>query len=258
MDDLILGYDTVLYSGGNLSGLQLWQGENLPLSPAGTGRIRYNPVTGRIEFSENGAAYTTPGLAAAGWIRSGTIVRLGVATDTVAIGAAAMVGTEKERIVGLLRLDDLSNEAAGLELTNGDLLGVSLAHTGRLIYNVAADRFEFSENGGPYTAFGTMTSAVHEQLRQLIHFIDEGPATGFASGAYREVTGTLYPTAIVWYDSAAPGHKKIVEKLITWTDVLPTTIVWNMYNAAGVLLATVTDIITYAGVYETHRTRLIT
>ena len=257
MFDVLLGYDTVLYSGGNLKGLQLWQGDNVPLSPPDTGRIRYNKSTGRIEFSENGGVYTTPGLAAAGWVRVGSVVRLGVMTDTVAIGATGMVGSEKERIVGLLRIDDLANEKGGIELTNGDLLGVSLAHTGRIRYNLVTDQFEVSQNGSAYGPLGTLDPATHETLRQLIHFIDEGPANGFLSGAYREVTGTLYPTAITWYDSAAPGHKKIVEKLITWTGVLPTTIAWNMYDATGALIATVTDIITYSGVYETHRTRLI-
>jgi len=192
MFDVLLGYDTVLYSGGNLKGLQLWQGDNVPLSPPDTGRIRYNKSTGRIEFSENGGVYTTPGLAAAGWVRVGSVVRLGVMTDTVAIGATGMVGSEKERIVGLLRIDDLANEKGGIELTNGDLLGVSLAHTGRIRYNLVTDQFEVSQNGSAYGPLGTLDPATHETLRQLIHFIDEGPANGFLSGAYREVTGTLY------------------------------------------------------------------
>ena len=243
---------------GKLKAVELREGDAITVSNVDSGRIRYNTVTGRIEFSENGGAWATPGPSAAGWVRTGTVVNLAFITDTVAIGAVGMFGTEKERIVGLLRIDDLANESAGIELTNGDLLGVSLVHTGRIRYNLVTDLLEVSTNGGAYVPLGTLDPGTHEALRQLIHFIDEGPANGFASGAYKEITGTLYPTAIVWYDSAAPGHKKIVEKLITWTDVLPTTIVWNMYNAAGVLLATVTDIITYAGVYETHRTRLIT
>ncbi len=38
-----------------------------------------------------------------GWKLVGTIVSLSVATNTVAIGADAMVGTEKLRVVGLER-----------------------------------------------------------------------------------------------------------------------------------------------------------
>lgn len=104
---------------------------------------------------------------------------------------------------------------------------------------------------------GGISEAQHKALRQLIHFIDEGPAEGFASGAYREVTGGIFPTAIIWYDSAGEGKKKIVEQLITWTGVVPTTIVWKIYDAAEVLLATVTDSIVYTGISEASRTRTI-
>jgi hypothetical protein len=105
---------------------------------------------------------------------------------------------------------------------------------------------------------GTGISAeAHKVLRQLIHFIDNGPAEGFASGAYREITGTTFPTAVVWYTDAGVSKKKIVEKLITWTGSLPTTITWKVYDASEVLLATVTDTITYAGVFEISRTRAI-
>lgn len=104
---------------------------------------------------------------------------------------------------------------------------------------------------------GAITAATHAALRQLIHFISSGPAEGFASGAYREITGTVFPTAIVWYDQAGVGKKKIVEKGIAWTGSLPTTITWKVYDASEVLLATVVDTISYSGAFETHRTRTI-
>ena len=106
-------------------------------------------------------------------------------------------------------------------------------------------------------ASGGMTEAQHKAIRHLIHFIDNGPAEGFASGAYREVTGTVFPTAVVWYDKSGEGKKKIVEQLITWTGVNATTVVWKIYDATETLLATVTDAITYSGVFETSRTRTI-
>ena len=104
---------------------------------------------------------------------------------------------------------------------------------------------------------GGLSEEAHKILRQLIHFIDNGPAEGFTSGAYREMTGTVFPTAIIWYDKATAGKKKIVEKLITWTGVNATTIVWKVYDAAETLLATVTDTVTYSGVFETSRARVI-
>jgi hypothetical protein len=102
-----------------------------------------------------------------------------------------------------------------------------------------------------------LTEAAHRTLRQLIHFIDEGPANGFASGAYRENTGTVFPTAIIWYDDNTKV-KKLVEKLLTYTGAFPTTIQWKMYDVDGsTVLATVTDAITYSGAFETNRTRTI-
>jgi hypothetical protein len=102
-----------------------------------------------------------------------------------------------------------------------------------------------------------ITEDQHKALRQLIHFINEGPAEGFATGAYKSVTGTVFPTSIIWYDKAGAGQKKIVEKTITWTGAFPTTIVWKIYDASEVLLATVTDTITYSGPFETSRARTI-
>lgn len=104
---------------------------------------------------------------------------------------------------------------------------------------------------------GGMTAMQHRTLRQLIHFIDNGPAEGFASGAYREVTGTVFPTAVIWYTDSGKTDK-IVEKLITWTGINPTTIQWKMYDTDGsTVLATVTDAITYSGIYEASRVRTI-
>jgi hypothetical protein len=102
-----------------------------------------------------------------------------------------------------------------------------------------------------------LTESQHRALRQLIHFIDNGPAEGFASGAYREITGTVFPSAIIWYDQAGVGKKKIVEKLISWSGAFPSTITWKMYDAAETLLVTVIDTLSYSGPFETSRTRSI-
>lgn len=104
---------------------------------------------------------------------------------------------------------------------------------------------------------GGITEASHKVLRQLIHFINDGPAEGFASGAYKEVTGGIFPTSIVWYESAVKA-KKIVERLITWTGTNATTDQWKIYDTDGsTVLATVTDTIVYSGIFEVNRTRTI-
>lgn len=104
---------------------------------------------------------------------------------------------------------------------------------------------------------GELTESAHRTLRQLIHFIDNGPAEGFTSGAYRAMTGTVFPSNITWYDKAGVGKKKIVSKDITYTGAFPTTIVWKVYDPTETLLATVTDTLSYTGAFETSRTRTI-
>jgi len=119
--------------------------------------------------------------------------------------------------------------------------------------------FRFRDTSGvfdPRSGGSGLTEAQHKVLRQLIHFIKGGPAEGFASGAYREITGTVFPTAVIWWESSAK-LKKIVEKLTTWSGPFPTSIAWKVYDAAGALVATVTDAISYSGPFETSRTRTI-
>ena len=128
---------------------------------------------------------------------------------------------------------------------------IGLVHTTETTVQEAIKDLDSAISGGG------ITESQHKILRHLIHFIDNGPAEGFASGAYREMTGTVFPTAIIWYNQAGAGKKKIVEKLITWTGVNPTTIVWKIYDTSEVLLATVTDTISYTGVFETSRLRAI-
>ena len=103
------------------------------------------------------------------------------------------------------------------------------------------------------------TGSEHRALRQLIHFIDNGPTNGFASGAYRENLPAADPfvTSVTWWTSSAKTHK-IVEKLITYTGVLATQVQWKMYDTDGsTVLATITDAITYSGIFESDRTRTI-
>ena len=102
---------------------------------------------------------------------------------------------------------------------------------------------------------GGLTAAQHRTLLQLIHFIDNGPAEGFVTGATRTTTGTAFPSQILWKRSDATN---LVEKNITYTGAFPTTIEWKMYDTDGsTVLATVTDTISYSGAFETGRTRAI-
>jgi len=98
-----------------------------------------------------------------------------------------------------------------------------------------------------------MSEAAHKIIRHIIHFLEDGPA----EDGYREITGTIFPTAIIWYETSAKS-KKIYEKLNTWTGINVTTIVRKIYDTDGsTVLATVTDNISYSGIFETSRTRTV-
>lgn len=107
---------------------------------------------------------------------------------------------------------------------------------------------------------GKLSPYDHEILRQLIHFIDEGPADGFTSGAYKETTpfGAFLPTSVIWYVDNTKT-KIIVSESIVWSGIVPITITWEVYKTDGVTVAhTVSDSITYTNtIFEATRTRTI-
>lgn len=109
--------------------------------------------------------------------------------------------------------------------------------------------------GGP-----SLTTLTHRAIRQLIHFIEDGPAEGFATGAYCEnlPAGDPFPTSITWWTSSAKTSM-IVEELITYNaNNTVDTDTWHIYDTDGTtLLGTVVDTISYSGVFETSRTRVI-
>jgi len=84
-------------------------------------------------------------------------------------------------------------------------------------------------------ANNSFSSGQHKSLRQLIHFIDNGPAEGFISGAYREIlpTESPFPTSVIWWESSAKTEK-IVEKIYTYNDNKTVSQVqWKMYDTDG-------------------------
>jgi hypothetical protein len=106
------------------------------------------------------------------------------------------------------------------------------------------------------SASSGFTANIHKTLRQLIHFIDEGPADGFTSGCTKTTIGFPFVTSEVW---RLPDNKKIVELNITRNSSrLPITEEWKMYDVDGTtVVCTVTDTYTYNGVFETSRVRSI-
>lgn len=99
--------------------------------------------------------------------------------------------------------------------------------------------------------------AKHKALRDLIHFVDNGPADGFASGAFYEQTpATAFPTSGIWYTDNTKVDK-IVELTVTYNaNNTIATEVWKMYDTDGsTVLVTLTDTHVYSGVFLSNTTR---
>jgi len=124
-----------------------------------------------------------------------------------------------------------------------------------------AGRWSFVDSTGEYDprSGSGISEAQHKALRQLIHFIDDGPADGFPSGSYKETlpSGAVFPTSEIWYESASKA-KMIVSLATTWTGAIITEEEWDIYDTDGSSsLVTITDAISYSGIFETSRTRTI-
>ena len=153
----------------------------------------------------------------------------------------------------------------GVEGLNFDVADTAPDAEGEIRYHDGYFKGYDSEGIINFRGGGGITEAQHRILRQLIHFIDEGPAEGFSSGAYKEVlpSGGPFPTSIIWWESSSK-LKKLIEKTITRsgggaTIVTPTPIVWKIYDTDGsTVLAEVSDAVVYSAVFETSRTRTIT
>ena len=146
------------------------------------------------------------------------------------------------------------------ELQLLDQYGVMPDVEGGVVYSDGS--FYFKDAYGEFNprSGGGISESQHKSLRQLIHFIDGGPALGFLSGAYREMLPAASPfiTQIIWWESAAK-LKKILEKNLTLNaQKNPTTIEWKMYDTDGsTVIETVVDTISYSTVFELSRTRTI-
>lgn len=106
-----------------------------------------------------------------------------------------------------------------------------------------------------------ITDDAHASLRQLIHLANGGPYEGFASGAYREVlpAANPFPTQVIWWEDSGKTQKIVEKNVVRNSNKTPATVQWKAYAVNGItVVATVTDTITYSGIFELSRTRVIT
>jgi len=154
------------------------------------------------------------------------------------------MGTRDERVADLIFEDQTGvgnpSEEGFVRRISGDLV----AYIGGSVKSLTAG------------AASGISEAQHKALKDLIHFIDDGPADGWASGAYKENTYSgLKVTSEVWYIDNTKVDK-IASKDISYTELKATTEVWKVYAADGsTVLVTLTDSITYTGLKETSRDR---
>lgn len=101
---------------------------------------------------------------------------------------------------------------------------------------------------------GGLTVEAHKIIRHIIHFMEEGPA----EGSYKESAWSgILPTNETWWETSSKIDK-IYEVNYTYTGINPTTIERKIYDTDGDLLVTVTDTVTYSGILEDTRTRVVT
>ena len=88
----------------------------------------------------------------------------------------------------------------------------------------------------------------HQGLPDIIHFLDDGPGDGWASGSYKVATfsGPL-PTGWTWYTNSAMTTK-ILQVVIAYpsASLLPASQTWTVYSG-GVAVRTLVDTFNYTG-----------
>lgn len=233
--------------------LELPAGQLTTVAPPDRARIRYNSSLGVLEFSIAGAAYVP--IAAGGaspWTATGTVVRLVTVSDTVAIGAAAMVGGEKMRLVGALRVEaevTLQERVGdpGAVVNTGHVYTKDVGTVSELFYQDSAGSVtQITSAGGNVNPTIPVTAGENLAAGAPVSMADSAGPRAFeadANGAGNrpKVIG-FATTAIV---SAASGEVQTTGEIpvpdANW-DVVPTTAnvgdtVWLSENVGNVTLS---------------------
>lgn len=121
------------------------------------------------------------------------------------------------------------------------------------VYSKASGSWSLQTNiKGPQGPAGSV------DLNKLQFLVDVGPMENYMT-PYREILPATdpFPTSVIWYDDNTKT-KKVLQKILTYTGVNPTTIVWTIYQPDGVTpLKIATDTITYSGPFELSRERVV-
>lgn len=137
--------------------------------------------------------------------------------------------------------------------TNTEVINISGSTTG-LVPLVSA-----SVAGGTDVTY--TFDALQEDSRALVLLAEcGGPYERYLSGSFKETLyiNKVFPSSSIWYVDSSKTQK-IYERVITYNpNKTPATVIRRVYNPDGVTVkTTATDTITYTGVVESSRTRVI-
>jgi hypothetical protein len=157
--------------------LELGRGSTAALSPVGSGRLRYDEVTGEAQISLSGGPYVAIGAGGVSpWATAGgNIVQTNPALR-VLVGTGAALTADEFQVLGNAYVQgalsatssvtasdyaggfvSLTTATGYLEATDQNAAGLSAVGSGRLRYSSAATGFQVSAEGGGYASI--LTSA---------------------------------------------------------------------------------------------------
>jgi len=228
----------------------------------GTGTIAARPVSGvaagDLYFVQDPPLYRIDIWDGAAWVPVTVIGPSGGSVDNRLARFDGTTGTVIQN--SGVTLDD-SDFVSGVNELKLDTEAGTPSAAGALRYNGTSWQLRDSAGTFDPRSGSGISEAGHKVLRQLIHLADGGgPFEGFTSGAYLETLPSAdpFPTSWIWWTDSGKTDK-IVEETVTYNaNKTINTDEWKVYDTDGsTVLATVTDTITYSGVFETSRTRTI-
>jgi hypothetical protein len=144
---------------------------------------------------------------------------------------------------------------------SGPAMPVS-AYAGEVFFNTTnLALYRRDDNNATWDVLTATTSSLtpvsHELLRQFVHLANDGPYDGF-SGCVRDMGPIPFPTSSVWFTDNT-RTKKIIETYVIYnSNMTPATTQYKIYDIDGVTaLTTMTDTMSYNGVFEISKTRTL-
>ena len=107
-----------------------------------------------------------------------------------------------------------------------------------------------------------VTRGLLPEDRALILLAESGPYEGYLGTLVHECVmhKNVFPSASIWYTDVSKTAKIIEQELVyaTPSAFLPSQTIYRVYeNDGSTVKATVLDVITYSGIFETSRTRTV-